>query len=780
MRTSPSRLDEPTRAERAAPGDPLPRRHLAAFDLENTLIASNVVDSYAWLASPAPARRPSGWPSWPTWCARRRRCSRSTAATAATSCAPSTAATRARRPTSCATTPGSCSTTCSWPSRSRPASPGCASTGPSATGPCSSPAPSTSWSSRCARCSTTSSAPASARRDGRLTGRLDELPPTGEARALVLADYAEAEGLDLDESMAYADSASDLPMLEAVGFPVAVNPEAKLAAIARRRGWHVEHWDKADGRRRARSCPSGPVDRRARTGAAAPAGGARRAARRRPTRSAGPMKALVFERNLPRFAASRVASVLGSGRGAGVGPLAAPRRRRARAARATTGSTSGPSSPASAAPTWPPSTAGARATSRTSSASRSCPATRWSACSRTAGPTTPADARPGTRAVIEPVLGCAPRHIEPAVPALCRRATPGCASNVAFGRPRTRAPDRLLRRHRRRLVGRRTGRPRAPSSIAVPDAFTDEDAVMVEPTACAVHAALSAGVEADDVVAVIGAGTLGLATVAALDHLCGPAHRCTVMVGAKHPHQRQLAESLGADAVVAPDQLARAVRRRSGSLGRWPAALTGGADVVFDCVGSSSSLAAVAGHGPAPAAGSCSSACPAGSRVDLAPLWHRELTLVGAYAYGTETAAGLVGAATAPSTSPSSWWPRPASDAWCRATYPLERYEEAIAHAGAAGRRGAVKVVFDLRNRKGSDPMSPRPGFVLEVDRSTPPTLFWHGEGSASSGCPSGSRVIYAPEPLDPLEDPDGRHPRTPSATRSATATRCRRCSGRA
>jgi hypothetical protein len=36
------------------------------------------------------------------------------------------------------------------------------------------------------------------------------------------------------------------------------------------------------------------------------------------------------------------------------------------------------------------------------------------------------------------------------------------------------------------------------------------------------------------------------------------------------------------------------------------------------------------------------------------------------------------------------------------ATYPLERYEEAIAHAGAAGRRGAVKVAFDLRNRKGS------------------------------------------------------------------------------
>ena len=51
----------------------------------------------------------------------------------------------------------------------------------------------------------------------------------------------------LDESVAYADSASDLPMLEAVGFPVAVNPEAKLAAIARRRGWHTEDWSRAPG-----------------------------------------------------------------------------------------------------------------------------------------------------------------------------------------------------------------------------------------------------------------------------------------------------------------------------------------------------------------------------------------------------------------------------------------------------------------------------------------------------------------------------------------------------
>src|SRR5579871_3445794 len=49
----------------------------------------------------------------------------------------------------------------------------------------------------------------------------------------------------------------------------------------------------------------------------------------------------------------------------------------------------------------------------------------------------------------------------------------------------------------------------------------------------------------------------------------------------------------------------------------------------------------------------------------------------------------------------------------------------------------------------------PRPGFVLEVDRSTPPTLFWHGEGFRLERLPVGSRVIYGPEPLDSLSDPD-------------------------
>jgi HAD superfamily hydrolase (TIGR01490 family) len=85
------------------------------------------------------------------------------------------------------------------------------------------------------------------RPDGTLSGEMHSVPPTGEARAQILADYCDAEGLDISNSVAYADSSSDLPLFEAVGFPVAVNPETRLATIARKRGWLVEHWSKSVG-----------------------------------------------------------------------------------------------------------------------------------------------------------------------------------------------------------------------------------------------------------------------------------------------------------------------------------------------------------------------------------------------------------------------------------------------------------------------------------------------------------------------------------------------------
>ncbi|MDE0267908.1 MAG: HAD-IB family hydrolase [Acidimicrobiaceae bacterium] len=84
-------------------------------------------------------------------------------------------------------------------------------------------------------------------KDGCYNGHLLSAPPTGESRYQVLLEFARDHNCDLRESVAYADSTSDLPMLEAVGFPVAVNPEIKLASLARRRGWLIENWSTSAG-----------------------------------------------------------------------------------------------------------------------------------------------------------------------------------------------------------------------------------------------------------------------------------------------------------------------------------------------------------------------------------------------------------------------------------------------------------------------------------------------------------------------------------------------------
>lgn len=79
-------------------------------------------------------------------------------------------------------------------------------------------------------------------RDGAFTGEIEASPLVAEARAAWLADLARAWDADLTRSYAYADSLSDLPLLEAVGHPVAVNPDVELMRVARRRRWPMEDW----------------------------------------------------------------------------------------------------------------------------------------------------------------------------------------------------------------------------------------------------------------------------------------------------------------------------------------------------------------------------------------------------------------------------------------------------------------------------------------------------------------------------------------------------------
>jgi threonine dehydrogenase-like Zn-dependent dehydrogenase len=431
---------------------------------------------------------------------------------------------------------------------------------------------------------------------------------------------------------------------------------------------------------------------------------------------------LLFERSVPRFAAARLVSSLGSGRGAGVGPLRLVERE-------------APPLPASGWVHIDPVLAGicgsdlAALDGRTSRYFEDIVSFPFVPGHEVVG-TLAADAigadgavvRAGRRVVVQPVLGCAARGIEPPC-AACAAGQVGNCGRVAFGHLRPGLQTGFCADTGGGWSS--TGLVAHSSQLfAVPDALDDRDAVTVEPTACAVHAVLGLPLRDGDIVAVVGAGSLGLLVTAALHHLAVSGLCATpsaVLVGARYPHQQRLARELGASEALPSDQLARAVRRQARSFSYGgpsgvTATLSEGADVVIDCVGSAASIAqsmaVVRPRGTVALVG-----MPGKVTVDLAPLWHREVRLAGAYAYGTEQAAGD----RPDGPSGTDGVPTPGTPTFAlalevaaaqgtgrlvSATYPLARFEEAVAHAGAAGRRGAVKIAFDVRDPVSSDRMA--------------------------------------------------------------------------
>jgi HAD superfamily hydrolase (TIGR01490 family) len=78
--------------------------------------------------------------------------------------------------------------------------------------------------------------------DGHFTGELEGPPIGEEEKARRIREFAQEHGIDLENSYGYGDSIADLPMLQAVGKPAVVNPDAALAAEADRRGWPKLEW----------------------------------------------------------------------------------------------------------------------------------------------------------------------------------------------------------------------------------------------------------------------------------------------------------------------------------------------------------------------------------------------------------------------------------------------------------------------------------------------------------------------------------------------------------
>lgn len=245
----------------------------------------------------------------------------------------------------------------------------------------------------------------------------------------------------------------------------------------------------------------------------------------------------------------------------------------------------------------------------------------------------------GTRVVVEPLLPCVTRGFAELCPAcargdynLCSRFAEGPLSpGIGHGACRDVGGSwgGVMLAHRSRLV-------RVPSEVP------DEQAVMVEPLAVAVHAVLRFVPADAATVLVVGAGTIGLVVVAALRAL-RPASRAFVL--ARHAHQADLARQMGASAVITSrgNQHYREIAGLTGAkllrplLG--PPVLTGGVDATLECVGSARSIddalrvtraggvVVLVGLATAP-------------RVDWTPIWLREIVVRGSAYYAQERVNG--------------------------------------------------------------------------------------------------------------------------------------------
>jgi L-iditol 2-dehydrogenase len=302
------------------------------------------------------------------------------------------------------------------------------------------------------------------------------------------------------------------------------------------------------------------------------------------------------------------------------------------------------------------------------------------------------DARVGDRVVANPLLCCEPRGLEPACDAClaghhsrCTRFTDGhVAPGMLIGTTRGLGGSwgEMFVAHETQLV-------------RLTDAITDEEAVLVEPFACSVHAVRSAMPASGERVLVIGAGSIGLLTVAALEALAPGAH---VTVLARHPFQAEHATRLGAEAVVFArgeylGQLAEAGRARllKPIIGK-PIGV-GGFDRTFICIGgpraTDDAMRVTRAGGTIVLLGNSARM----DGIDWTPLWLKELTVRGSLCYGEHRhgtpaidafrdATGLI-AARRVTLAPL-----------LTHVYALANYRDALATAMDKKASGSIKVAF--------------------------------------------------------------------------------------
>ncbi len=299
----------------------------------------------------------------------------------------------------------------------------------------------------------------------------------------------------------------------------------------------------------------------------------------------------------------------------------------------------------------------------------------------------------GERVVVEPVLCCEARGL-PLCPA-CVAGNYNVCENFLEGPI---APGAFLGYNASASGGMAEMTAAHPSRlIRVPDSLTDEEVVLADSLASALQPVLTSFPKDGDRVVVYGAGILGQHVVRSIKALGADV---SVTVIARHPFQVDLAKAGGADTVLrspSRQELASAVQGKYVPTTLGGGNIEGGADILYDCVGSSRSfedgLLALRAKGTYVMIGTAGSI----SKADVSSLWFRELTLKGSatYAYADFKGKQVRTYEVALELLASSDFD---TNGLLSHTFPLADYKKAFAVSFDKGPEATMKTAFDLRS----------------------------------------------------------------------------------
>ncbi len=297
------------------------------------------------------------------------------------------------------------------------------------------------------------------------------------------------------------------------------------------------------------------------------------------------------------------------------------------------------------------------------------------------------DFRPGDRVVVDPALPCRVRGFEECE--ACEKGHPAACHNTDRGRI---SPGVFIGICRDVGGGWSEYLVAHKSQLFKCEGIPDENAVFTEPLSIGIHAALRAFPEDGQVVAVVGCGVIGIATIVALRSL---GFKGEVVGIEKSKRQAEVAKKFGASKVITGDPIEEFASVIGGRVHKPPLGKKvlagGGADVVFECVGTGdaveTALRIAKPLGRVVIAGTVS-----GVSIDLAPIFARELEVLGTFGCGYEE---VYGRRRTFEIALDILRERDLSPLLTH-VFALEEYKKALWAAIDKERSGAIKVAFKI------------------------------------------------------------------------------------